>query len=221
MCPATLDDDLLLAIVHDCRTYLRRSLTGAQMLERQAGENLPSSARQLLSNVVSANRDMEQFLGRISDYANAAQPGSGRPIPLGAALQMAVQQFPSADVSLPNETAGAGQPVPRDFVRLFTELIDNGLKFSSGGIVTIRWGDANPPAAAVVEIVDRGIGIETGEEERVFKPLARLHSREAYPGFGLGLAICRLIGNAAGAGIALTANPAGGTIVQVTLPVMA
>ncbi|MEZ5351862.1 MAG: sensor histidine kinase [Bryobacteraceae bacterium] len=205
-------DELILAIVHDLRAGLRRSLTSAQMLDRSAGAKLDAEPRQLLAAVIEANKDSDRFLGRLSDFANASHISDGRPIPLQAALQIAAQQFPSFPVQLPDSLATANAAVPREFVRLFAELFDNGLKFSGGSPLAVG------VTPETVEIADSGIGVHAGEEERIFEPLVRLHSRDLYPGFGLGLAICRRIAGAAGASVRIVANSPAGARAIVTLP---
>jgi CheY-like chemotaxis protein len=42
-----------------------------------------------------------------------------------------------------------------------------------------------------LRVSDNGLGVEPGQEERIFEPFKRLHSRDAFPGSGIGLAICR------------------------------
>jgi light-regulated signal transduction histidine kinase (bacteriophytochrome) len=42
-------------------------------------------------------------------------------------------------------------------------------------------------------VADNGIGIEPQYANQIFKLFKRLHSREEYPGSGIGLAICQRI----------------------------
>ncbi len=205
-------DRLILTMVHDLRACLRRSLTASQMLERACGAELAAEHRVLLAGVIAADKEMERLLGRLSDYANAHELGSGRPIPLDAALRIALQEFPQQPLQVISEAEGPSPAVPREFVRLFCELIGNGLKFSSGAAVSVRTA-----APHIVEISDSGIGVEPGEEERVFEPFVRLHSRDQFPGFGLGLAIARRIADGAGAQVRLASRPGGGALATVTL----
>jgi signal transduction histidine kinase len=71
---------------------------------------------------------------------------------------------------------------------------------------------------AVGHVVDRGIGLNPADAERVFQPFARLHGDERFDGTGLGLAVCRRIAERHGGRI--WAEPArdGGTAVHVELP---
>ncbi len=212
----TSSDGLLLAIVHDMRALLRNSLTRAQLLQRSIGAGA-AAAREQLPEIIAADKRIERFLGRLADYANAAQLSARPPISLDAALQTALIQFPSGPVELAPAPGGA-RLVPREFSRVFAELIDNALKFSGNAPVSVRTASSGSQVAVTVR--DGGIGVDPSEEERVFEPLVRLHSGDEYPGFGLGLAICRRIADAAGAQIRISPDPDGGTLAIVIFPAL-
>jgi signal transduction histidine kinase len=69
-----------------------------------------------------------------------------------------------------------------------------------------------------VAVDDNGIGIEPSQAERIFGMFQRLHSRDAFPGTGIGLAIARKVVEGHGGRIWAEARPEGGTRMAFTLP---
>lgn len=89
--------------------------------------------------------------------------------------------------SLPSLYGDAGE-----LARLLHNLVTNALKF-----VTVA--PAIDISAEVVDdrlrliVEDNGLGIPEDRREDVFDMFTRLHPRSAYPGTGMGLALCRAI----------------------------
>jgi signal transduction histidine kinase len=67
-------------------------------------------------------------------------------------------------------------------------------------------------------VEDNGIGIPPEFAEKVFVIFQRLHGRDAYPGTGIGLALCKRIVEHHGGEIRLDEAYTGGTRICFTLP---
>jgi two-component system sensor histidine kinase KdpD len=70
----------------------------------------------------------------------------------------------------------------------------------------------------LIQVADRGPGVDPGDEERVFQKHYRGHQGAANEGLGLGLAICRAIVEAHSGQIWLRNRDGGGARVSVALP---
>ena len=97
--------------------------------------------------------------------------------------------------------------------RAISNLVDNALKFSPDGApVTVTVRDT------MLEVADRGPGIEPEDRARVFDRFYRAPSARTLPGSGLGLSIVSQIATLHGGTVALDARDGGGTVARLVLP---
>jgi len=105
--------------------------------------------------------------------------------------------------------------------QLFQNLIANSIKFRRvDEHPVVRLTAAPDGDCWQFACQDNGIGIAPAHADRVFAIFQRLHPREAYPGTGIGLAMCRKIVDFHGGQIWVdTTDPgAEGTTIRWTLP---
>jgi signal transduction histidine kinase/CHASE3 domain sensor protein len=97
---------------------------------------------------------------------------------------------------------------PAQLQRLFLNLIGNAIKFRKeneaprieitsqklgSGELMEQFGINAEEGMHHISIADNGIGFDEKHAEKIFNIFQRLHGRSAYPGTGIGLAICRKI----------------------------
>ncbi|WP_324679699.1 HAMP domain-containing sensor histidine kinase [Hymenobacter sp. GOD-10R] len=96
-------------------------------------------------------------------------------------------------------------------------LVDNAAKYSSGQPVTLCL-EMEGPATVRLLIEDRGPGIASDEQERIFQPLTRGRAVGEVPGFGIGLTLAQRIILLHQGQLQLRPRLGGGTVAEVQLP---
>lgn len=123
----------------------------------------------------------------------------------------------SLDVRLVAPATVAVQGSPTALRQVFLNLVSNAVKFTDQGNVTITVRDE--PDCVEVRVADTGRGIKPDELPHVFERFYRGDaSRGTEGGFGLGLAIARLIVEQHGGRIEVQSVPGQGSNFRVQLP---
>ncbi|HWN70551.1 MAG TPA: ATP-binding protein [Haliangium sp.] len=210
-------------ISHDLQEPLRAVTSYAQLLARSYGDKLDEKARKYIEHISSGAERMRVLINGLLELSRlSTEPPKLRPIDCGRILD---QVLASLEV-LRSETGArvTHDPMPTvmgnavRLTQLFLNLISNGLKFHGEEPPHVHVGVRRDDKEWVFSIADNGIGMEQKYLDAIFVMFKRLHSREEYPGAGIGLAVVKKIVELHGGRIWVEAEPGKGSTFSFTLP---
>lgn len=102
--------------------------------------------------------------------------------------------------------------------QVLQNLVNNAIKFHGDKAPEIEVRAERNGVEWEFFVSDNGIGIAPEHADRIFVIFQRLHTREEYPGNGIGLSICKKIVERHGGRIWAEAGAHGGTTFHFTLP---
>ncbi len=208
---------------HELRTPLTALRLQLQLAERAADDEGRARAHAMLrEGILRATHVVEQLLALARADPQAAANAASRFDLAEAARAVVEAQRPAAEAKGIRLEAVAGAPVEVDAERgalrtLMENLVDNAIRYTDQGSVTVR---AYPGVSgAVLEVEDTGPGIAASERERVFHRFYRSEVAPEGGGSGLGLAIVRRIAERHGGHVELLDAPGGrGLLARVSIP---
>ena len=208
---------------HDLQSPLRSISGFLQLLQGDYQGKLDDRADDWIRRVVANAERMSTMIRDVLTYSlieSRAQPFT--PVSLAqvfdeakAALEVMIRES-AANVTRDELPVVAGDRA--QLVQLMQNLINNAIKYRSATPPRIHAAVENNEGVWTVTMRDNGIGIDEKYHEQVFEMFRRLHTEQAYPGTGIGLAICRRVVQHHGGRIWLTSAPGQGSAVHFTIP---
>jgi signal transduction histidine kinase len=106
---------------------------------------------------------------------------------------------------------------PTCFTQVLQNLVSNAVKYSSTDAPIVVSTERNGHEF-IVSVADRGKGISDEDGEMIFEPFYRARAtRDAAPGAGIGLAVCKRLVESQGGRIWYAANAGGGAVFSFSL----
>ncbi|CAO5156893.1 histidine kinase [Frankia sp. AiPs1] len=208
---------------HDLQEPLRKVASFCQLLERRYGDKLDERGAQYIGFAVDGAKRMQQLINDLLAFSRVGRTTeSFVDVPLGDLFARATTTLSLTIESLNAEVTAGELPLVRGdpvlLTQLLTNLIGNALKFHGDDPPRVRIDATEGADTWEFSCADNGIGIEAEYAEKIFVIFQRLHSREAFEGTGIGLALCRKIVEFHGGVIWFDAEAHPGTTFRFTLP---
>ncbi len=207
---------------HDLQEPLNLIASYVELLEMRYQELFDQDGKDFLGFVVQGVSHMQSLIDDLLAYSRVGRKGEGfGVVNVQEILRRSVNnlQVRVAETDavitydpLPTIVADSTQ-----LTQLFQNLISNALKFHGNRPPEIHVGVKHQPGEWLFWVKDNGIGIDPEMSDRIFIIFQRLHTREEYPGTGIGLAICKKIVEFHGGRIWVESQLAQGSIFYFTL----
>jgi len=209
---------------HDLQEPLRMIGSYTQLLERRYGDKLDADAREFMGFIVDGATRMKQLIEDLLAYSRVGTRGKElRVIPAQGALDRALVNLrasvESSDAQITHDALPEVSADDTQLTQLFQNLIGNAIKFrKKDETLRIHIGVRDEKDEWRFSVSDNGIGIERQYFERIFMVFQRLHTRDEYPGTGIGLAICKKVVDRHGGRIWVESVQGKGSTFVFTLP---
>lgn len=186
------------SVSHDLEQPLGTIVNFTQLLEHHYGKELDERAREYLGFIVDGGQRTRLMIDDLLTYSRVSTKGAEfETFNSEEALRRAIANLDAAiSESHASVTSGDLPEVNGDaaqFVRLFQNLIGNGIKFRGREPPRVHVAAARRNGDVIFSVSDNGIGIDPKYFDRIFDIFQRLNRREEYPGTGVGLSICKRI----------------------------
>jgi signal transduction histidine kinase len=221
--PVSEQDGVLRSVTHDLRSPLGAIMNFASVLEHDVGGQLDPEARGLLLRIRRAAHSALELLDGLARLTRSArEPLHKVPVDADALARDAFVGLPAAlrEVELSLGPLPATVADPALLRACFAELLANAAKFSRGSEkprVSVG-GRREPDGSVVYWVADEGVGFDPRFASRLFRAFERLHSRDEFPGAGVGLAIVRQVAERHGGRAWAEGEPGSGARFSFSLP---
>ncbi len=222
--------EFLANMSHELRTPLAAILGYAEMLREEAEEGVDQSRLTDLGRIHAAGTNLLALIDAVLEMARL-EAGKTlllvEPFDLRALVGEAVSAVTPAAERNGNRVevveagpAGTVRGDARKVRDVLSRLLDNAVKFTSNGTVTVTLGPA-PGGTVRISVADTGIGIDPGQMATLFSPFVQGDESPArrFGGTGLGLALTQRICRLMGGDLTAESEPGKGSTFTVTLPV--
>ena len=209
---------------HDLQEPLRMVISFTQLIAKKLEDKLDDDTKDFINYAVDGATRMKQLINDLLSYSRVTTRGETfKNINIEKIIEEIIlnlqPQIKEADAKI---TYGEFPSLLTDrtqILQLFQNLISNAIKFRSKENPLIHISVKRANQELIFSVEDNGIGIEKRFFDKIFIIFQRLHTRNEYPGTGIGLAICKKIIERLDGRIWVVSEVGKGTIFKFVIPI--
>ena len=208
---------------HDLQEPLRMITSFTQLLEKRYKGQLDSDADDYIGFVVDGAHRMKDLIDDLLEFSRLnTEVREFELVIMEIALEDVLRNLKPAIKEnnarithdyLPNIMGDHVQ-----IIQLLQNLIGNAIKFKGNNPPDIHISAKDNEDEWLFSISDKGIGIDKNHQKQIFSIFKRLHTREEYPGTGIGLSISKRIVERHGGQIWIESELGKGSTFYFTIP---
>jgi light-regulated signal transduction histidine kinase (bacteriophytochrome) len=220
---------------HDLKEPLRKIQIYSDKVRRAFLSNNPE-ADDYMQKIISSSQRMSRLISDLLTYSRLSGDGLYSKTDINVILKELLSDLEvliaEKKATIHMEKFPEMEVIPGQIHQLFQNILSNALKFSRKDVppvinITVARvaeqeleGNASPEGNFCrISIADNGIGFNEMYKEKIFTMFQRLHSKEAFEGTGIGLAIVKKIVEKHNGIITVNSTEGEGTTFTMVLPV--
>jgi light-regulated signal transduction histidine kinase (bacteriophytochrome) len=208
---------------HDLQEPLRMVASFTQLLAQRYEGQLDEKAQTYIHYAVDGATRMQRLINdlltysRVSTQGRSFEPTDSHSV-LGEALLNLSAAMEESRAIVTNDDLPTVHADATQLLQVFQNLIANAIKFRGKDTPHVHVSAREEGGEWLFSVKDNGIGIDAQYSDRLFVIFQRLHTRQEYPGTGIGLALCKRIVERHGGRIWFESEPGKGSTFYFALP---
>lgn len=209
---------------HDLQEPLRKLFFYSDMMKQKYSDRMDNGGINMLNSMAAAAGRMKELIHDLLSYSQLQQQKlTLEQVNLTELLHEIIRDLDlnikekSAVIEMDDLPVIQGNPLR--LRQLFQNLFTNALKYSKQAVPPHIQISRNISDGKVsIKVRDNGIGFDEQYKEKIFGLFERLHSRDQFPGTGIGLSICKKIAELHHGTISAVSQPGEFSEFEVVLP---
>ncbi len=183
---------------HDLQEPLRMITSFTQLLEKRYKGHLDADADDYIGFIVDGAHRMKDLIDDLLEFSRLNTDNREfelvlMELALEDVLRNLKPHIIENNVQITHDYLPNILGDPTQIIQLLQNLITNAIKFQGDNTPEIHISAQDRGNEVLFSVMDKGIGIDNQHQKQIFSIFKRLHTREEYPGTGIGLSISKRI----------------------------